>query len=193
MISMKLRNWLEVESMLKTLPEKTMRSALKPAIRKGANIVRDEARTRAPKRQSPYPEARTATFNQKAWDAIRKARFIHTKYLPGKHRKDIKMYYDFRRPGTLKRGIFVGASPRYAKHTLSRELGSNGVFLSVGVDKRAYYGKFFELPKGFTDRGGRKHASRPFLRTALVDNAGRVLDIIRDNLSEALRKIQAGG
>lgn len=179
--------------MLRTLPEKTMRSAMKPAIRKGANIVRDDARIRAPQKKDAYPQARTANFSLKAWNAIRKARFIHTKYLKGNFRKDIKMYYDFRKPGTLKRGIFVGEAPRYAKHSLAKDFGSNGVFLSVGVDRRAYYGKFFEFEGGFTDRGGQKHKSRPFLRTALSDNAREVLDIIRDHLSEALKKIQAGG
>lgn len=192
MMEMHLTGFEQVSAMLKGLPDKVQNRALKPAIRQASNIVRDEARTRAPMRTSPYPQARTAGFSAKAWRAIEKAGGIETKYLSGKHRKDRKKYWEFRKPGTLKRSISVGEAPKRAR-TLARQYGRNGVFLAVGVAKRAYYGIFFESPRGFRDRGGKKHQSRPFLLTSLKNNTEAVVNRLRTDIADNLKRIQAGG
>ena len=193
MMEMNLKGFEQVSAMLKGLPDKVQNRALKPAIRQAANIVRDEARVRAPMRKSQYPAARTAGFSLKAWRAIEKAGFIDTKYLSkGKHRKDKKKYWEFRKPGTLKRSISVGEAPKRAK-TLARQYGRNGVFLAVGVAPRAYYGIFFESSKGFRDRGGNRHPSKPFLLNSLKNNTEAVVDRLRSDIAANLKQIQAGG
>ncbi len=196
MIEMKLTGWEGIEGMLQGMPDKVQNRALKPAIRQGANIVRDDARMKAPVHAGTYPASRSASFSLKAWRAIEKAGSIDTKYLPGKTKKSRKKYWEFRKPGTLKRSIVVGETPKNARNSLARQLGRGAVILAVGILNRAYYGRWFEgMPngKGFTDRGGKYHPPNPFLGPSLSKNAQRILDKIRDGVFSQIEKIKRGG
>lgn len=184
MIEMKLTGFKAVSGVLQAMPDKLMEKHIRKANYDACKIVRDDARAKAPMHAGPYPSTRrkgmSAKMLAKALSRLEKQgvtaeEVISKSYgLSGRQKGN-----QDRKPGTLKKSIIIG--------TVKGARDRNFVKLSVGLMKRAYYGKWIEM--GFIHFGKKKQThvpGRPFLRPAFDNNVGAVIDKFRENLVNGL-------
>ena len=181
MISMTIeqKGLRELDEKLRLLPLEVQRSIGQRALNKGARIVKDDARRRAPMGRAfyRYPYGTTAR-NKRRLGQLRDS-IVVTKGKPSRGAE-----------------IVTNVKPRL-------KTGFYGLFIEKGwiptgrtKKVRAAYGLTVREARSRMQRGRAKVPGRPFIEPALVMSTGRVLDAIQKELGRLIewrmRKSNAG-
>lgn len=186
----------ELAAKLKLMPDDIMEKTVKKAVYESAKIVRDDARLRAPKHEGMYPPSRMEAAGIKALKQEIKES-LKEGGREGYTRKQKKAYTEMFKKGVLITGRQLGQKPR-KPGTLEKsiyiakpKIEHSKITTDIKVHKKAWYGKFFELGKGFKAGGKTFIPTRPYLRPALDENAEMVLNMMRIELSKGVDRVMA--
>ena len=157
----------ELSVALKSLPERLDRKVLNAALMAGARLIETEAKKNAPVLQSP----------SETTDRIRKA---------GTLKNNIRS-----RPGRPISGmtatVIVGVRKLSSKQIKAFKVaqGKRGEKISDAANPDdPFYWRFMEF--GYTDRGGKFHPGRRFLRNAFEKQKRATVDVIKAALGRRI-------
>jgi hypothetical protein len=200
---MQTHGFAEMAERFKAMPDELMDKYIQKANYKACEIVRDDAKVRAPIHEGPYPASRTQTLGlltpkmDLSRDVTSKAIENAQRERPGQHisGREIRalrtmvnkmfkttgrqVWNSIRSPGTLRKSIIIRKGKNPNKDYIVR---------NVALTKFAYYGMWLEF--GFMHAGKeRKHIpSHPFMRPSLYENKEKVIDTMRLGLMDGLNK-----
>ena len=150
----------EVVGKLKKLPQRVGRNAMRRALRKGANVIRDEAR----RRYKAVDDPRTPT--EKIWKNV---------VVKGGSTK-----FDKRRGGpTMRVGVLGGA----------RDMSKYGEFKAGGKANPGgdtWYWRLLEF--GFTLPSGERYPAKAYMRNSAATKAGAAASAIGTAMDKELDK-----
>lgn len=175
MITMKIKNGAQVHALLQQLPVEVETKITRQGVAKVTNIVRDEARLRAPKKSGAMAKAIKTTRDTKRGRVIGKVK------MKGKH-SFLALFHEY---GVAPHLIKVADE---AKPTRRKKTGEV-VPLSMGtINKMVSRGSLVigaDLVGPVVQHPG--HAAQPFLRPAMDAKAKEVVDEFGRFLANYLR------
>lgn len=181
MIEVQLTGWEDVQRMLRELPEKLMKKAIREGIRKASAPIVQMARAKAPVGKS-----------EQYW--------VDKDHRPGTLQRAIVRASVTRYKGTILSG---GVKITHGKYKSGKKKGQY-------VRNDAYYwywvhrGHRVVLPsksERYVDNSGKsrrghyvRHVpANPFLTETFAANSNRSIDLVRDEIAAAIKNIQARG
>lgn len=164
MISMKIKNGQRVHALLQQLPVEVETKILRQGVAKVTNIVRDEARRRAPKKSGAMAKAIKTTRNTKRGQVIGKVK------MKGKH-SFLALFHEY---GVAPHLIKVQEDEKPTRRKKTGEVAP----LSMGKINRMVTSGSLTIGGNFVGPVVHHpgHAATPFLRPAMDAKAKEVVD-----------------